>query len=43
MIEGNKSDVWMRGTMLKQVENMCKKNKSNGWKWLAAERDTGLR
>jgi hypothetical protein len=30
-IEGNKSDVWIRGTMQKHVENLCKKNQSSGW------------
>jgi hypothetical protein len=31
MIEGNKSVVWIRGTMQKRVENLYEKNKSNGW------------
>jgi len=31
MIEGNKSDVWIRETMQQHVENLYEKNKSNGW------------
>lgn len=30
MIEGSKSDMWIRGTMQKHVDNLCEMNKSNG-------------